>query len=111
MISVISSIRALNKNLPKKASELIFLKKKNATKQPKVNNINLFLNGKDRDSKQIYKNTKAKSKYQKYLIKNEKSHKLAYPRMSAHKIQKSSMVQQKTYDKRIYEMFPTGKGG
>ncbi|CAI2387529.1 unnamed protein product [Moneuplotes crassus] len=101
--------KSLKKNLPKKSSELIFLKKKNVSKPAKVHNINLFIGGKERDSKSIYKNNKAKSKYQKYLYKNEKTQKLAYQRMSAHKPSKGSIGQQKTYDKRIYEIIQTGK--
>lgn len=84
-------------------SEVILLKKKPVSKG-KLSNINIIINNKDRDLKQLFKNTKAKSKYQKYVHKNEKSKKLAYPTISDIKSTRNTVLNQASHDRRLYEI-------
>jgi hypothetical protein len=73
---------------PKKTSELKYfsgkienIKNNQLSSKAKPTNLNLIIGNKDRDFKQMFKNNKAKSKYQKYLFKQEKV-KTKYPTLS-----------------------------
>ena len=89
------------KTYGKKVSDLILLKKKG--EEQKSKGINLIIGGKDRDSKQIFKTAKTKSKYQKYLIKNKKALKAAYPTIDD-KSTRNTIVNQFSQDKKLYEL-------
>lgn len=77
------------------------------SKPNKGSNINLIKGNKERDSKQLYKNAKALSKYQKYLHKQEKQLKISYPSMGEPKTVKSSLGHNFGKDKKTYDIMST----
>ena len=90
----------VNKSGTNKMSELIFLKKKNTVKPSKINNIDLIIGNRDRETKNLIKNTKAKNKFQKYFHKQEKNTKISYPTIGELKTTKRVLGKHQTHDRR-----------
>lgn len=101
------SIKAIQKSgkkqVPKKSPEMIFLKKK-TQKQPKGSNLNLIIGNNERDIKQIFKNNKAKSKYDKYINKQDKSKKVSYPTISDAKSTRNALFHHGSQERKMYEL-------
>lgn len=94
------------KKAPKKVSELIYLKKKPSgkSKNSKQSNINIILGNKERDLKKLFKNSNAKSKYQKYLFKQVKTKKLAYPTISDTKSTRNAFPYHDSQDQKFSKL-------
>lgn len=54
--------------------------------------------------KHIFKNSKAKSKYQKYIHKQEKGVKLVYPTKQNEEFTRNTIANQPSHDKRLYDI-------